>query len=142
MSLPTTRMDKLRNLPDPVFRSFGIYALRCDSNQRVYVGLTSKPFVKRWLQHRTDLRMHQHMRRELQQDWDAYGDEGFTCTILEVVLSVDELKAREQWHILTTARAIGARQMYNSFFANRAAREEFGITTKLSPGGMEQVFSD
>lgn len=132
--MPILQMNSLNQRIDPesVFRSFGIYAIQNNINERVYIGFTAKSFIWRWRRHRVDLRMGHHSRPELQADWSAGGDSIFTCAILETATSVDDLEPREEHYIVETAREMGVRQLYNSLHAIRSAREEFNVVTRLS----------
>lgn len=81
----------------------GVYAIRCLTNNRVYVGSAARSFRHRWSRHRTDLRRQKHCNKALQNAWNKYGDQGFQFEILlvcdpsECIVNeqrfIDELKA-------------------------------------------------
>ncbi|MEC0709176.1 GIY-YIG nuclease family protein [Bacillus haynesii] len=75
----------------------GIYKIVCKENQKVYIGKSVNIKV-RWCRHRYDLRDGIHWNRQLQQDYDKYGLEGFQFEIIHKIpndaepQSLDELE--------------------------------------------------
>lgn len=72
----------------------GIYRLTCTKNGRFYIGLAQN-VLRRWAGHKGLLRKGIHGTREMQRDWDAYGELAFSIEVLEVVEGRDLLRARE-----------------------------------------------
>jgi group I intron endonuclease len=70
----------------------GIYKISCSQDARIYVG-SSIDIERRWKDHRRQLDSGIHRNSKLQIDWDAYGDESFTFSILE---ETDQLTIQEQ----------------------------------------------
>lgn len=75
----------------------GIY--RIDGpNGKVYVG-SAKSLSRRWIEHKRDLRRGDHGNAKLQNAWNAYGEEAFTFTPIELVHDLGQLIDREQFWI-------------------------------------------
>jgi group I intron endonuclease len=65
-------------------RIYGVYAITCTVNGRQYVG-SAASVRNRWGTHRWALRHGHHNNKELQADWDKYGESVFEFrTIAEI----------------------------------------------------------
>jgi hypothetical protein len=73
----------------------GIYSITNTVTGRVYIGSTMK-FCTRWTAHRTSLRGDRHPNRQLQADWNRYGEQAFTFEIVEVVENFSLLLSKEK----------------------------------------------
>ena len=73
----------------------GIYKISCLQDSRVYIG-SSKHIKRRWSQHVKELNKGTHRNYNLQEDWDAYGDESFVFDVLE---ETENLIVREQLYL-------------------------------------------
>jgi len=72
----------------------GIYRISCSQENKVYIG-SSVNIARRWMEHRRDLNKGTHHCNQLQEAWDAYGDESF---IFETVELCDNIViAAQQW---------------------------------------------
>jgi hypothetical protein len=60
-----------------------IYALTCIATNKSYIGCTKGKPAKRFREHRCLLNAKQHSCKEMQTDWDAFGNEGFRLEILQ-----------------------------------------------------------
>jgi group I intron endonuclease len=82
----------------------GIYAIRNNINNKVYIGSTADRygFKARWKSHRTALRSNKHHNDYLQKSWNKYGEGAFTFEIIEECSKKDCLE-REQ-HYLDTIK--------------------------------------
>lgn len=60
----------------------GVYVIWCRPRKRGYVGQSAN-VSKRFGVHRFQLRHGHHSIRELQQDWDYYGEESFQFRLIE-----------------------------------------------------------
>ena len=60
----------------------GIYCITCKKNNLKYIG-SSKEMRNRIAKHFSNLRTNKHPNRHLQADYNKYGLDGFTITILE-----------------------------------------------------------
>lgn len=58
-----------------------IYMIKCKPNNKVYIGKTSNP-RQRLKEHATGLRAKRHPNKELQEDYNKYGDENFFMQVL------------------------------------------------------------
>lgn len=75
----------------------GIYKIYCIPESKYYIG-SSIDINRRWSEHKRQLNRQAHRNNYLQLDWDAYGDESFEFSILELT---EDLVAREQHWINT-----------------------------------------
>ena len=78
----------------------GIYAIHSAVNGRTYIG-HSVNILKRWGQHRTDLRNGKHPNPHLQNAWNKYSESAFEFIILEEC-AVELLLEREQYYMNQT----------------------------------------
>lgn len=62
----------------------GIYCIKNDINDKVYVG-KAKNLANRWEQHKSKLLKNNHDNIFLQQDFNEYGIDAFTFSVLEYV---------------------------------------------------------
>lgn len=76
----------------------GIYKIVNSRNKRVYIGSTVN-FQNRFAQHLKMLREGNHHCKQLQNDWDLYGEECFTFKVAEVVDDKTVLLDVEKEHI-------------------------------------------
>lgn len=73
----------------------GIYKISCSEEPTVYIG-SSIQIEKRWKEHKRRLNTNKHHNINLQEAWNAYGDEAFTFEILEETNTKEELVLGEQ----------------------------------------------
>lgn len=59
----------------------GVYAIRNLITDRAYIGATHS-FLKRYGQHKTQLRNNRHKNVEMQADWNALGPEYFKFDVV------------------------------------------------------------
>lgn len=64
---------------------FGVYAIVCSINSKIYVGSTCRSFYLRWRDHKTSLNKNSHCNTYLQNAWNKYGEESFSFEVLEIV---------------------------------------------------------
>jgi len=72
----------------------GVYEIRNTVNGECYIGKADS-FEARWKLHRDTLRERRHHSHLLQAAWDAYGEDAFEFSVLEVVADPMERAARE-----------------------------------------------
>lgn len=75
----------------------GIYKISCLYENKVYIG-SSVDIDRRWTEHRNKLNKGRHPNKQLQEDWDCYGDDSFIFTLLE---ETADLVKTEQLYIDT-----------------------------------------
>jgi group I intron endonuclease len=75
----------------------GIYRIVHVESGRAYVGQSTN-VVKRWNEHRRNLRHGVHISSHLQRAWTKYGEATFLFEILEEC-PPSSLTEREQWHM-------------------------------------------
>lgn len=100
--------------------SHGIYRIRNLESDQIYLGATSTSFRERWAAHKFQLQRGCHHCRRLQEDWNRLGIEWFRFEIVEIVISSETLKEREEYHLRNTVRR-GID--YNSRFLSRQFKE-------------------
>lgn len=81
-----------------------IYGIRHVVSGRIYVGSAVRTNA-RWRQHRSQLQRGTHHSRYLQAAWSKYGTESFEFVVLELVMSPDDLLARENEWIVSSKAA-------------------------------------
>lgn len=59
-----------------------VYVIQCKENGKRYVGSTSIGFKDRYKNHINQLKNHKHSVGELQNDYDAYGENGFRLILI------------------------------------------------------------
>ncbi len=79
-------------------RKSGIYTIRNDVNDKLYVG-SATDLVNRRSHHFHYLRNNIHFNSHLQRAYNKYGHRAFSWHIEEYVSNVNNLIAREQYHI-------------------------------------------
>lgn len=84
----------------------GIYCITCKKNNLKYIG-SSKEMRNRIAKHFSNLRTNKHPNRHLQADYNKYGLDGFTITILEET-NEDLLKKEKQYQL-----SYGLDSLYN-----------------------------
>lgn len=68
----------------------------------VYVGSTTRDWQTRWMEHRCCLRRGDHRNSHMQSSWDKWGEEAFTCHLIESVEDdTERLVEREQYWMNT-----------------------------------------
>lgn len=60
----------------------GVYRIRNVTNDKCYIGSTTKSFDERWREHRGMLRTRRHHSIHLQRAWNKYGEHSFEFEIL------------------------------------------------------------
>lgn len=76
----------------------GVYVIRCNPTNKVYVGSATRTFAHRWRLHRMMLSENRHHSITLQRAWNKYGAEAFSFEISEVTERVHSV-AVEQVYI-------------------------------------------
>lgn len=80
----------------------GIYEIRNTVTGDCYIG-SSRNIGKRWYGHKNQLQRGKHPSKQLQRDWNTYGETAFQFTVLEELVDESLLLAREQYHIQQTS---------------------------------------
>jgi len=73
----------------------GIYQIRNLVNGKIYIG-SSNNILKRWMDHKRDLKFKKHHCQKLSRAWNKYGEDNFIFEIIEQC-SMDNLFSREQY---------------------------------------------
>lgn len=75
----------------------GIYGIRCEKNQKIYIG-SSENIKERFKDHKKRLRGNRHSNSELQKDFSLYGELYFTFFVVEETTEID-LLCREIYYV-------------------------------------------
>ena len=94
-----------------ISRTPSIYQILHIESGKVYVGSAINPH-QRWIEHKSRLANNIHNSRHLQNAWNKYGAHAFVFEILEPVLFIEDLVAREQYWLDKT-HAADPRYGYN-----------------------------
>jgi group I intron endonuclease len=76
----------------------GVYAIQNLVTGRTYIG-SSRNLSRRWKVHLYDLKHGEHHARELQTDWQLYGESSFVFVVLERIQDAELLLISEQLHL-------------------------------------------
>lgn len=78
----------------------GIYKFTNKINGKIYIG-SAKNLRKRFVQHRSNLRLNSHHSSHFQNAYNKYGENEFLYEIIENVENFDDLITREQYYLDT-----------------------------------------
>ena len=70
--------------------AYTIYAIRCKTNGRMYIGRTRQLLEERVKAHLTLLRAGKHTNKLMQEDYKKYGEDNFQCYELETGLTFED----------------------------------------------------
>lgn len=77
----------------------GIYQIECLVNHKKYVGQSKVAIGTRKTAHFLNLRRGIHYNREMQKDYDRYGEKNFEFSLIEEVDDIEKLDEREKFWI-------------------------------------------
>lgn len=77
----------------------GVYCIKCNVNNKVYIGGAYKSFGSRIKSHKHTLRLLRHSNRHLQAAWVKYGSQQFTFHIVERCGPKQVIESRETYWI-------------------------------------------
>ncbi len=77
-----------------------IYAIQHNETKKVYIGC-SKNVPGRYQQHISRLRHNKHSSKEMQEDFDKYGED-FSVFILEEIENIREEEYKSEFGLITT----------------------------------------
>lgn len=100
----------------------GIYRIYSDKTNKSYIGSTWKSFKGRWKQHLDKLNRNNHPSQKLQNDYNLYGTDSFTCEIIEVIESQEILLEREKYYI----------ELYNSYKSGYNANPDLSLSPMMN----------
>jgi group I intron endonuclease len=72
-----------------------IYEILNTTNQKRYIGQTSRSPSVRWREHKRELQKGIHFNERLQNSWNKYGEVAFEFNVIQQCSSVEELNAIE-----------------------------------------------
>jgi group I intron endonuclease len=80
----------------------GIYIIKNNINNKIYVGSTLKSFDIRFKTHKKQLQKNTHENPILQNAWNKYGESGFSFNIIESYddIEINKLLELERKYIL------------------------------------------
>ena len=90
-------------------KTMGVYEIKNNSNGKVYIGGTIN-IERRWSMHKSNLNANRHCNKELQKDWEIFGEETFSLRVVEPIAQECDLGAREKHYI---NRALKDSECYN-----------------------------
>lgn len=79
----------------------GVYAIVCLATNHAYVG-GSKGLQERKVKHESELRGGVHYCKEMQADWDAYGDAAFRFDVMAITEDIAEAEMRVREEVAKT----------------------------------------
>ena len=105
----------------------GIYEIRCDETQKSYIG-QSTDIEKRWKQHVSNLDSNKHVNTNLQGDWNNYGKDRFSFTVLKEC-NPEYLNLFEAYYIELFD---SIRNGYNDATVSRLSKKEYRDFERIS----------
>lgn len=101
-------------------RVHGIYAIYCDPVDTTYIGKHLDCW-NRWEQHKKMLREGKHYNKDLQADWDKYGEKAFSFRIIKIIDAWDYLGKNNllvelacwEWHYIFDVYYATGKKLYN-----------------------------
>jgi predicted GIY-YIG superfamily endonuclease len=78
----------------------GIYKFTSKTSGKIYIG-SAKNLRKRFVQHRSNLRLNKHHSKHFQNAYNKYGESDFIYSILEELKDMSLLLIREQYYLDT-----------------------------------------
>lgn len=94
----------------------GIYHIRNTMTGRFYIGRTGCIY-HRWIAHRSELNRGKHKNRELQKDWNNFGEECFEFVLVLETNNYLETQRLEREAILAAMKKNG-KLLYNAHLVN------------------------
>lgn len=76
----------------------GTYQIKNIINGKRYIGKSTN-IKNRWQQHRSDLRAGRHHNKQLQNEWNTYGEDNFLMELLFECSDNDTLNEKEKYYI-------------------------------------------
>lgn len=80
-------------------RQYGIYAIRCLVNNRIYIGSTKQSFRARFSNHCKFLGQQKLGNKGLQDDYNLHGPENFEFEIISIIMNENDIVIGEQQFI-------------------------------------------
>lgn len=77
----------------------GIYLIKNNVNNKVYIGQTTDRFIERYWHHKWKLNRQSHDNKHLQQAWKKYGKDNFTFEALRVLREGEDIDELERTFI-------------------------------------------
>ena len=78
---------------------YGVYIIKNDINNKIYIGSTKMSFLKRIWHHLSCLRNNTHKNPILQRSFNKYGEDNFSFHIIEVCENKNDVPIREQFYL-------------------------------------------
>jgi group I intron endonuclease len=69
----------------------GIYIIKNKVNNKIYIGVATVSFEKRWHEHINALKNKTHKNKHIQRAWDKYGEDNFEFIVLKEIENVKEI---------------------------------------------------
>ena len=96
-----------------------IYAIKHNQTKRIYIGSTAE-LEKRYRTHIYSLRKHKHPSKEMQKDFDLYGED-YTVFILGEIRNIDE--KRKEYEMMKKYNTFDTAIGYNQGDLKRLKKE-------------------
>lgn len=78
-------------------RTCGIYSITCTRNNKKIIGASSN-IEKRWSVYKSNLRHNKYYKKDLQEDYNTYGEDSFVYEVIEEC-SLENIDEREKYWI-------------------------------------------
>ena len=77
----------------------GIYSIHCIENNKYYIGQTIDNFENRWWSSKSALKGGYYHLKELQEDWNKYGESSFDFEIIHILKEGENIDDLEVYYI-------------------------------------------
>lgn len=94
-------------------RKRGVYRVVNTAIGAQYIGSTTRAFAARWGDHIADLEAGTHINKAWQRDWQIYGPDAFTFTVVEGGSDEARIRARERDWIDALRHELPPHLIYN-----------------------------
>ena len=117
----------------------GIYMIQNSINNKIYIGKT-KDLNKRWKRHKRYLKGNYHYNKNLQEEWNEYGEENFKYIIL-CKCNEEKLNELEEYYIfelMSYDKRVGYNKKYggNSEIPTTETKYKLSESQKGEKNGM------
>lgn len=107
-----------------IYKRKGIYKIECLPINKVYVGQTKNNFGDRWDSTKSSLRHEYHWQKELQNDWNKYGEDAFKFSIVKDIDNIDDI---DNWEVKYIALYQSIGKCYNIAIGGQSIGYKKGV---------------
>ena len=114
----------------------GIYIIQNTTNRKTYVG-SAVNILRRWYDHRSNLRRNEHENPHLQRAWIKYGEASFQFSVIEEIADTSLLVSAEQDWIDTCSPEYNICRVAGSHLGTKHSAEAKAKMSAAKLGGKQ-----